>query len=88
MDVIKLSDEAFYALLKHVMAHMKAQYGSRDKWISGDEAMQMLRISSRTTLQKMRDNGDIRFTQPERKIILYDSDSILEYLEKHAKDTF
>lgn len=90
MDIISLSDEAFYALLKHVSAHLKEHYGlgSRDKWISGEEAMQMLRISSKTTLQKMRDNGDIRFTQPERKIILYDSDSIMEYLEKHAKDTF
>jgi len=48
----------------------------------------MMRIKSKTTLQKLRDEGQIRFTQPEKKIILYDSDSIIEYLEKHSKDTF
>jgi len=50
--------------------------------------MQLLRITSRTTLQKLRDEGSIRFSQPTRKLILYDRDSILQYLENHAKDTF
>jgi predicted site-specific integrase-resolvase len=45
-------------------------------------------ISSKTTLQKFRDEGRIRFAQPDRKIILYDRDSINEYLEKNAKGTF
>jgi hypothetical protein len=48
----------------------------------------MLGISSKTTLQRFRDEGSIRFTQPSRKIILYDRDSILVFLEQHAKDTF
>jgi len=48
----------------------------------------MLRITSKSTLQKIRDEGKIRFSQPEKKIILYDLDSINEYLNKHAKSTF
>lgn len=50
--------------------------------------MTKLRIKSKTTLQRLRDEGHIRFTQPDRKTILYDTDSINGYLEKHAKETF
>lgn len=48
----------------------------------------MLHISSKTTLHKYRDDGSIRFTQPSKKLILYDRDSILEFLNTKAKDTF
>jgi hypothetical protein len=37
---------------------------------------------------KVRDEGKIRFSQPEKKIILYDSESIHAYLEQNARDTF
>jgi len=59
-----------------------------DKWISGQEAMKKLRITSKTTLQKMRDEGSIKFAQPEKRIILYDADSINEYLNRHTRNTF
>jgi len=89
MEVICLEDEAFYALIDRVMDRLKSKQNIKeDKWISGDEAMTKLRITSKTTLQKFRDEGRIRFTQPDKKIILYDNDSINEYLEKHSKDTF
>lgn len=48
----------------------------------------MMRIKSKTTLQKLRDEGKIRFSQSKQKIILYDAISGDTYLEKHAKDTF
>jgi len=89
LDVICLESQAFYALIEEVVDRMKDQQNIHyDKWISDEEAMQMLRISSRTTLQKLRDEGTIRFSQPTRKLILYDRESILEYLETHAKETF
>ena len=89
MEVICIEDEAFYALLEQVVQRIKAKERIKeDKWISAEEAMQKLRISSKTTLQKLRDGGKIRFSQPEKKIILYDLDSIYEYLEKHSKNTF
>ncbi len=89
MEVICLSDEAFYALIETVVARIKEKEGIKgDKWISDEEAMSKLRIKSKTTLQKLRDEGKIRFSQPEKKIILYDTDSIDVYLEKHSKDTF
>jgi hypothetical protein len=89
MEVICLQDEAFYALVERVIASIKdKQPGKTDKWISGEETMKLLRITSKTTLQKLRDEGKIRFSQPEKKIILYDIDSIHAYLQKHVNDTF
>ncbi len=89
MEVICLQDQAFYALIEQVVKRVKEKNGIKeDKWISAEEAMQKLRISSKTTLQKLRDEGKIRFSQPEKKLILYDVDSIYDYLEKHVKETF
>ena len=89
VEIICLHDEAFYALIDRVVTRIKDKEGIKeDKWISTEEAMIKLRIKSKTTLQKLRDEGKIRFSQPERKIILYDTDSINEYLEKHSKETF
>jgi len=89
MEVICLEDTAFYALIERVVARIKEKVPDKaEKWISGEEAMKMLRISSKTTLQKLRDEGKIRFSQPEKKIILYDADSIHAYLNSHARNTF
>lgn len=89
MEVICLQEQAFYELIEQVVKRVKEKNGIReDKWISPEEAMLKLRISSKTTLQKLRDEGKIRFSQPEKKLILYDVDSLYQYLEKNAKETF
>lgn len=89
MEVICLQTEAFYALIEEVVGRIKDSEGiTVDKWINDSEAMRLLNIKSRTTLQSLRDNGEIRFSQPMKKIILYDRDSIDNYLEKHAQNTF
>lgn len=89
MHVICLEDEAFYALVRQVVDRIKAEHQvGAEQWISGEEAMKMLRITSKTTLQKLRDEGKIRFSQPEKKIILYDVDSIHAYLNKHARNPY
>ena len=88
-NVICLESEAFYSLIESVVARLSdKQNVAYDKWIDDKEAMRLLRITSRTTLQKLRDEGSIRFSQPTRKLILYDRDSLLEYLDANAKDTF
>lgn len=85
MEVICIHDAAFYALMDKVMERIREKYAIKeDKWISRKEAMHRLRITSRTTLLKLRNEGSIRFSQPEKNIILYDTDSIYEYLNKHA----
>jgi len=86
MQVICLEEPAFYALVDQVVTYIKAKHEVKeDKWISGEEAMKLLHITSKTSLQKYRDEGRIRFFQADRKIILYDRDSIIQYLEKHSQ---
>jgi len=90
MNVICLQEEAFYELVEIVVKRLKEDEAESDasKWIGPEEAMNFLNIKSKTTLQKMRDEGQIRYSQPQRKIILYDRDSLEVYLENHAKNTF
>jgi len=67
MEVICLEDDAFYALVEQVVQRIKEKEGIKEvKWISGEEAMKKLRITSKTTLQKLRDEGKIRFSKPEK----------------------
>ncbi len=89
MEVICLETEAFYSLVEKVVSQLREKENQKNnKWIRYEEAMELLGIKSKATLQKLRDEGKIRYTHPEKKIILYDLESIEQYLEKHAKETF
>jgi hypothetical protein len=39
-------------------------------------------------MNKLRDEGSIRFSRPEKNWIVYDADSIDNYLQKHIKELF
>ena len=90
MEVICLEDRAFHALVDEVMVRLREQLSEAEKqpWVDGDEAMKILGISSKTTLQKLRDTGSIRFSQPYKKWIVYDRRSLLDYLDSNAQETF
>ena len=89
MEVICLQDEAFYALIEQVVDRLKVEHNEPfDKWIGTEEAMRLLNIKSKTTLQNLRDEGKIRFSHPQKKVIVYDRDSINTYLENNARNTF
>ena len=47
------------------------QQGATRKWIGEGKAVAMLDGISKSTLQRILNNGEIGFTQPNRKIILY-----------------
>ena len=88
MKVICLEEEAFYMLMEQVVNRLKEKNrATLDKWISDKEAMRLLNIKSKTTLQKFRDEGRIRFSQPQKRIILYDRESIIRFLERNAVET-
>lgn len=86
MEVICLQTKAFHALIDEVVNRIQENQKNtiQDKWISEEEGMHMLRVKSKTTMSLLRNNGEIRFSQPRKKIIMYDRDSINAYLEKHA----
>ncbi len=88
-NIICFESQAFYALIEEVVERIKDKNPiQQDQWIGDEDAMALLQISSKTTLQKYRDEGRIRYSQPSRKVILYDRASILEFIEEHAKNTF
>ena len=88
MQVICLEDQAFYTLIEEVYARLKATTDTpQSKWLSPSQAMQLLNIKSKTTMQTLRDTGKLRYSQ-RSKLILYDRDSIEEYLNAHAQNTF
>lgn len=89
MQVICLEEEAFYTLLDKSVEYLESKRNNAPrKWIGEEDAVAMLNGVSKSTLQRMRNNGDIGYTQPSRKIILYDRNSINAYLEKHSKKPF
>ena len=88
MEVVCIESEAFYQLIDQVVSRLMAQKQEKPRWISVEEAMHMLKISSKTTLQKLKNEGRIRFSQPMKKLTLSDRQSILDYLELHARETF
>ncbi|MGV2481951.1 UNVERIFIED_CONTAM: helix-turn-helix domain-containing protein [Salmonella enterica subsp. enterica serovar Weltevreden] len=54
-----------------------------DDWIGLDEAMTLLMVKSKTTMQRLRDNDEIKFTKPSPRIILYSKQSLLAYLKRN-----
>lgn len=88
MEVICLETKAFYALVEEVVERLMDQKQENPKWISGEEAMELLKISSKTTLQRLRNEGLVRYTQPMKKLVLYDRESLMSYLESNAREIF
>jgi len=81
---ICIDEPAFYELIDSLYARL-IDRNKGDKFITGEEVMRRLNISSPVTLQKLRDNGQLRISRLSKKIILYDSSSVDEYLEKHIR---
>lgn len=88
LNIICLETQAFYSLVEEVAERVRQEPVHLKKWLSDEEVMELLNIKSKTTLQKLRDEGHIRYTHPVKRIILYDRQSIMDYLEKHSKETF
>ena len=81
LNIVCLETEAFYALVEEAVERVKEKQGvGHRKWINDEAAMGLLSITSKSILQKLRDTGAIRFSQPMKRVILYDRDSILHYI--------
>jgi hypothetical protein len=91
MEVIVLESAVFEAIKRELKGYVKeaveelllekAESQTND-WITLAEAKKLLPFKSKTSWQKMRDHGIIKFTQFGRKI-LYSKTSILDYLNKN-----
>ncbi|OSZ79025.1 DNA-binding protein [Chitinophagaceae bacterium IBVUCB1] len=89
MNIINFNEEAFCEIIEKLLNKVNpSSHNIKSKWISSSEAMELLSIKSKTTLQSLRDKGKIRFSQPNRKIILYDRESIEAFIEQHVRNIF
>ena len=88
MNVICIEENAFYELIETVVNRLQEKTVKDNVWISGEEVMKLLQIKSKSTLQKLRDTGQIRYSQYGKKMILYEKTSALEFLERYACETF
>jgi len=86
--VICLDTKAFYSLLDEVVEKMMKKRKKESKWVSAEEAMEILKITSKTTLHKLKNEGHIKFSQPLKKLVVYDRQSLLDFLEKHSHEPF
>ena len=85
MEVICLEEDAYFEILKKSYEYIKTLHNIKEeKWILPEQAMEMLGVKT-TKLQELRDSGDIEISQPSKKVILYNIDSIRAYLDKHAR---
>jgi hypothetical protein len=58
-----------------------------ERWIPTEEAMRILNIKSKSTLQILKNEGKVRYSMAGR-IQLFDRVSLREYIEANAKETF
>jgi Helix-turn-helix domain len=88
MNVICLNEDAFYTLIDIVVERVRAKETYEREWVSPKEAMAILNIKSKTTLQKLRDEGKVEYSQIGRKLIQYKRISLLNYINHHKKASF
>lgn len=89
MEVICLETSAFYALVREVVDQIREEYSLEEwRWVGKEEAKRLLGIRSDNTLQELRNNGKIRFSQVSKKVIHYDRESIAQLLEDNANERF
>lgn len=85
--LLVVDQDSLRLLLEELLQSIPIQISEKE-WITLEETMEMLNLKSKTSIQKLRDKGEIEFTQPMKKIILYRRSSVLEYLEKHSRKTY
>ena len=89
MSAEKINVSELYDALRSVVETIRKEIREdNNPWVDTDEAMGILKIKSKTTLQELRDEREIVFSQPRKKHILYNRTSILAYIEKHKSKTF
>ena len=86
MKVIVFEEESFYKLIEEVTKKLSKPV--EQKWITEEEASKLLGGRSKSTLQKWRNEGRLKFSQPSKKIILFNRDSIMKFLEDNSHKTF
>lgn len=84
MSLICYENDELYQISNELFKRLLKEYKHEPKWIDGEAAMELLTITSDTTLQKYRDQERFRYSKIDPKVILYDRESILKYIASKA----
>ncbi len=79
---MKLMDSTINALIPKYSNKPKLEY------VNTEIAMQTLGITSPTTLQKFRDEGNLEYVKLSQKHVLYSWESIQNFIKSKSKRTF
>lgn len=79
--VYEVIDEYFQSNKRFALPQQKNE--DADEWLSTTEAKKLLGVKSKSKMQKLRDNGEITFSQHGR-IIKYSRKSIMGLLDRHV----
>lgn len=93
MELIVFEKEAYYRMMSELASMVKQavkeakeeilnEASPENDWLDTEAAKTLLNIKSKSTMQKLRDSGSIKFCQFGRKI-RYSRKSILEFLNKN-----
>lgn len=88
-DLIRicLKSPVFKRMAMEISGYLKDEnFGGLNPWIDEKEAMSLLRISSKVTFQKYRDEGNIEVRKISTKKYLYRRQSILDFIENSPKE--
>ena len=85
-QLILLNKEDLEALLKELLNNYFPD--TKLPYVGEKEALDILGLKSKSYLWALRQKGDISFSQPAKKHIMYNRQSLLDYLKKHENKTF
>lgn len=86
MKVITMDEASFYSLIDEVIEYVRNKTQTPQKrFLTKKEALDKLSVCA-TTLQKLRDTQAIRVIRLSPRKLLYDAQSINEYINRNAID--
>jgi len=81
MQFIMMGTDALDKLIHEVITTVKTKIKTKpEDWIGEDDAKKLLGVSSKSTIQRFRDEDRIIYSTVTKKNIMYSKASILKYM--------
>ena len=84
MDLEEKKDNEYLLVEKQDLLDMIATVKPAKIWITSQEVKEILRITSDTTLQSLRNRNVFDITRISSKLLLYRKSSVLKFLDKNS----
>lgn len=87
---ILTDSETLFMLVKQIVLRLQSEdkKDNEKKYLSLSEVKSILNLKSSTSIQNLRDSGAVAFSMIGRRTIVYDKQSVYDFLEKRKKGTF